>query len=285
MDEERAALGLPQCVGDKRRWGQAVSVAVVKALLARTAAGESLRSICRDPAMPAARTVCLWARERPAFAARLLEARRAAGGPFVGGRSTYCEATAQRLFDRIAGGEALSVVCRDADMPVAATVYKWRAERPEFARALALAFAVRAEELVEKGWEMCQAVTPETAIAARVQLWHLRWHVGKLAPKKYGAIKPVDVSAAAGPPALHVYTKKFVMGDQDEPGRWSEEPAQHLYSMVPVSDKARGGEPLPPPAAIREPRSTWGPNATGEPRGGAVECESDDEDDDPEGWT
>ena len=185
MDEERAALGLPQCVGDRRRWGS-VTVAVVKALLARTAAGESLRSICRDPAMPSTRTVCQWARERPPFAARLLEARRAAGGPFTGARTTYCEATAQRIFDRVAGGESLAGVCRDADMPVMATVYNWRAARPEFGRALTLAMAVRAEELTEAGWEMCQAVTPETAIAARVQLWHLRWHVGKLAPKKYG---------------------------------------------------------------------------------------------------
>ncbi len=187
MDEERAGLGLPACVGDKRRWGQSVTVAVVKELLARTAAGESLRSIGRDPLMPSARTVCRWAKARPAFAARLLEARRAAGGPFTGGRSHYCEETAQRIFDRVAGGEALRVVCRDADMPVAATVYRWRLERPEFAKALAVAYAVRAEELAELGWEMCLAVTPETAVAARVQLWHLRWHVGKLAPKKYGA--------------------------------------------------------------------------------------------------
>jgi len=119
-----------------------------------------------------------------------------------------------------------------------------------------------------------------------VQLWHLRWHVAKLAPKKYGAIKPVDVSAQAPPRAMHVYTKTFCSGEDGEPGRWSDEPSKHLYSMVPVGEKVRGGEPLPPPEVIREPRSTWGPNATGEARGGAVECETDDEDDDDwEGWT
>jgi hypothetical protein len=80
-------------------------------------------------------------------------------------------------------------------MPVMATVYNWRAARPEFGRALTLAMAVRAEELTEAGWEMCQAVTPVTAIAARVQLWHLRWHVGKLAPKKYGA--PLQMEGGA----------------------------------------------------------------------------------------
>lgn len=257
-----------------------------RTILARTAAGESMRAICRDPGMPAPHTVGRWAKDRPTFAEALLAARQAAGGPFRGGRSTYCEATAQAIFERVCAGEALTAVCRDADMPVAATVYKWRAERPEFARALAMAMAIRADGLFEHGWDLAQAATPQTAYLTHVRLGQLRWHVGKLAPKKYGAIKPVEAGGGAGPPALHVYTKRFVLPTAEEEaqgqrGRWSEAPAEHLYSMVQVGKHARSGERLPPPDVVREPASTQGPDARGEARGGAVEAELDDP---GEGW-
>ncbi|MBS0360717.1 MAG: hypothetical protein JSR98_05015 [Proteobacteria bacterium] len=82
---------------------------------------------------------------------------------------------------------------------------------------------------------------------------------------------------------LHVYTKKFVCGgDNEASGRWCAEPARHLYSMAPGGDKSpMAGERLPAPAVIREPESTWGPDGLGEARGGAVEVE--EEFDGPEG--
>jgi len=78
---------------------------------------------------------------------------------------------------------------------------------------------------------------------------------------------------------MHVYTKRFFCGEGDEEGRWSDQPAKHLYSMIPDGDGPRGGEALPAPAVIREPASTQGPGARGEARGGAVEVEFDE----PEG--
>lgn len=265
-------------VGDRRRRAK-VAPGVVKALLARIAAGESLRSVCADAAMPGVTTVCRWTHERRGFAAKYLAARRAAGGPFFGGRSTYCVATAQAIFERVSAGEALISVCRDPAMPVVATVYKWRKEQPEFGQALSAAMAIRAELLFEEGWDLAKAATPKTAHLTQVRLAQLRWHVGKLAPKKYGLIKATE-APSGNDGALHVYMKKFIIGSKDEPGRWSDEPAEHKYSMVSVHHKGpTAGQPLPPPAVIREPRSTWGPNATGAARGGAVEGESDGDDD------
>jgi hypothetical protein len=87
-------------------------------------------------------------------------------------------------------------------------------------------------------------------------------------------MRPRDLSQDAALTAMHVYTKRFSSsGGPDDEGRWSEEPAQHLYSMSPAGDGPRGGERLPAPAAIREPASTQGPDARGEARGGAIEVE------------
>jgi hypothetical protein len=49
--------------------------AIAKAIGARLAAGETLRAICRDPAMPREAVVRGWAAARPAFAAELRRAR------------------------------------------------------------------------------------------------------------------------------------------------------------------------------------------------------------------
>jgi len=150
---------------------------------------------------------------------------------------------------------------------------------------VALARVVQGDRLAEQGWEMAREVTPETAFATRVKLEQLRWYAGKLAPRKYGVLKPSEPARPAGEGAIHVYMKKFMInGDDNEPGRWSEEPAEHRYSMIAHPNKdGRAGEPLPPPAVIREPRSTQGPNATFAPNGGSVEAERDCEDDDY--WT
>jgi len=47
-------------------------------ILARLAAGESLRAICATPGMPSASTVCGWARKNPEFKRRYRAARKAA---------------------------------------------------------------------------------------------------------------------------------------------------------------------------------------------------------------
>jgi hypothetical protein len=58
----------------------------------------------------------------------------------------------------------------------------------------------------------------------------------------------------------------------------SDESAEHPRSAVSTDDG--GYEAPPPPRVIREPASTWGPDATGEARGGMVEAEEEFEADD-----
>lgn len=51
------------------------SEALVQSILDRLAAGESLRAICRDDAMPDYSTVDRWLQDNPAFASRYARAR------------------------------------------------------------------------------------------------------------------------------------------------------------------------------------------------------------------
>jgi len=184
---------------------------VSEEILRRTAAGETMRAICRDAHMPDPSTVCMWARKRPRFAADLLAAREAAGGPFIGGRSSYCIATVEAICARVAAGEAVTAICADPDMPVAATVYAWRDKHPEFNNALYEAMDVRADRLFEQGWEMAQAATPQTAYLTQVRLAHLRWHVAKLHPKRYGVLKALHAEGEEPAAAVEAGPRRMVV--------------------------------------------------------------------------
>jgi transposase-like protein len=132
-------------------------------ILRRVAAGESVQAICRDAGMPLASTVSLWVKERPGFAAAMLAARTAAGGPFRGRRALWCEETAQAIYDRVCAGEATTAICREPEMPSMSTLTNWRKQHPEFGAAMEEAYEIRAETWFDRGFEIAQAITPQTA--------------------------------------------------------------------------------------------------------------------------
>jgi hypothetical protein len=184
--------GVPASEADGRRWLR-YSAQVARRIVARTARGETLASIGRDPEMPAARVVQAWLSKRPEFAAAMREARAVAGAPLRGRRSSYCAATASAIVVRLCEGEAMRSILAGADMPAYSTVYRWLLNEPEFASAVALARRIQGDRLAEEGWELALAGTPETAYLTEVRLKHLRWYAGKLSPRKYGAFRPFDV--------------------------------------------------------------------------------------------
>jgi len=174
------------------------SAKVARRLCARVEAGESLRAICADAEMPHRSTVRLWMRALPAFEEALLRARRAAGWHMLGGQKPmWCESLASEVCARLAAGERLSRICDDPEMPSLSLVYKWRATRPEFARAIELARQVQAERYFDLGWEIAEAVTPANAFATHVKLTQLRWTAAALAPTRFGKVRPVVAEAAA----------------------------------------------------------------------------------------
>lgn len=189
------------------RAGGKVRRGVVRAIGGRLAEGESLASICADPSMPDHATVGRWAARSRGFASVLLKMRPQDGGPKPGARTTYCRETAQAIFERLCDGEGVLSICKDPLMPAYSTVWKWRRDYPEFDEAVALARDIQAERFFDKGTEICDAVTPGTATAARVQLTHIRWQAGKLAPKTYGTIKAAEPEQPVR--EVHVMVRSF----------------------------------------------------------------------------
>ena len=170
------------------RWPSSAEKEVVR----RVAAGESVLSICRDPTMPRPSTIAVWLRKRPAFRAALADARAEAGRLF-GPPSTYCQETAEIIFQRLCAGQGLSRICQeDPTLPGVTTVYSWLGKHEEFRAAVALAREIAADYYFDKGWELAEGATRETAYLADVQLKHLRWHAGKLSPRKFGGFRPQD---------------------------------------------------------------------------------------------
>jgi hypothetical protein len=81
-------------------------------------------------------------------------------------------------------------------------------DQPEFGEALAGARAWLADRAFQTGWDLCMGVTPATAQAAKVQLAHLRWHTGKLGPKRYGSAAQMEDEEERERP-MTVIVKRF----------------------------------------------------------------------------
>jgi hypothetical protein len=188
----------------------AFSEALAEILCARVAAGESQLSICAEPGMPSRATLWRWVKTRPAFAEAFWIARVAGGVEQSGGPpSSFCQATADEVFRRLCEGESLTAICADPAMPAFSTLYYWRRRKPAFAEAMRVAREIQAERYCDKGWEIAQAITPESARADRVKLAHLRWTAAILAPKRFGRLKPVELDSHWQGGGMTVYIKKY----------------------------------------------------------------------------
>lgn len=108
----------------------------------------------------------------------------------------YTPELAERIFERLSGGEALAAICADDDMPTSWSVLKWADKDPEgFGADYRSALEARAEWfLAEHQRIRITAVDRESAAAARVQLIALEWTMSKMAPTRYGDRVNVDVS-------------------------------------------------------------------------------------------
>lgn len=108
--------------------------ALAQRVLDRIGQGEMLRDLWRDPALPTRGDLRRWRHADPAFSRRLREAVNRARSKRM---STYDPATAETICLRLCLclGESLRGVCADRDTPCVATVFEWRKEQPDFARA------------------------------------------------------------------------------------------------------------------------------------------------------
>ncbi|AAR97692.1 terminase small subunit [Bordetella phage BPP-1] len=150
---------------------------------------------------------------RPAGARAFGDARKTAR---MKNASTYTEAIATEICDRIADGEPLRQICRDEHMPAWRTVYHWIEARPEFAERMERARRAGFDAIAEEALEI--ANTPQTGeeteesddgykvkrgdmlghrklqVETRLKLL-AKWH-----PTKYGDKTSMELTGANGGP-------------------------------------------------------------------------------------
>lgn len=232
---------------------------LLRTILRRVASGETVTAICSEPGMPHRTTVTAWANERATIRKALSRARTLGGWDHerCRRRSSYCEATAMEIYARLCEGESMTRICADPAMPAASTVALWREAHADFDARVSLARRVQAERFCDLGWEIAEAVTPANAYATHVQLGHLRWTAGVLAPKRFGRFKPVvaeateaDLAAAAaeaeaapqGPREVVYYVRHFKREPQPDGTVKVVAYKQHCATGELVRDTSRDAE-------------------------------------------
>jgi len=85
------------------------SQAVADEICARMREGESLRTICRSPGMPAASTVCLWVEQWPDFAEQYARAREALIDVYAQEVIEIADESPAMIFKDVQGAEVISI--------------------------------------------------------------------------------------------------------------------------------------------------------------------------------
>ena len=106
--------------------------------------------------------------------------------------------TVAAFLQRISEGRSQASVCRDADMPDWATVWRWTKQDADFAAAFADAKEQRGNLYGEKVAEIALALLagklPDSN-AARVAMDGLKWSAARMASKNFGDRMQVEHSA------------------------------------------------------------------------------------------
>ena len=123
----------------------------------------------------------------------------------TGRPSTYTSEIAREICARLSEGKSLRSICRSDDIPHRDTVRVWLGKHEDFQEQYRFAHDLQADsifekmqeiaddasadyKLVERGGESIWVFDHEHVQRARLRVEARKWHLSKLAPKKYGAI-------------------------------------------------------------------------------------------------
>lgn len=142
-----------------------------------------------------------------------------------GGRpSTYSEATALEICDRLSSGRSLRSITQDEDMPVISTVFLWLSKHEEFSKQYARAREAQADAMLEEilviaddgtgdSWvddEGVERVNQDVIGRSRLRVDARKWAMSKMAPRKYG-----DKLELSGDPDRPVAITKIALVAKD----------------------------------------------------------------------
>lgn len=131
--------------------------------------------------------------------------------------STYTPEIAALICERLATGESLRAICRDAGMPHRATVHRWLIDNvqgfcDQYARAREIGLDELAEEALaiadtpvegvrrEESDDGYKEVREDMLGHRKLQVDTRKWLLSKLAPKKYGEKTSMELTGANGGP-------------------------------------------------------------------------------------
>lgn len=116
-----------------------------------------------------------------------MEPERKAGVGVVSRPSSYTDEIANEICERLANGESLIGICRDAHMPSEALVRRWNVmDHNGFAAKYAHAREAQMEAFSDQITEIVENTNRDDVQVARLQVDARKWLMSKLAPKKYG---------------------------------------------------------------------------------------------------
>lgn len=106
----------------------------------------------------------------------------------MAGVSTFTQAVADEICERIADGESLRGICADKHMPDITTVFKWRTDIASFSHQYAHAREAQGQTYGHKVADTANRVlTGEyEPAAARVAIDGFKWTAARMAPRDYG---------------------------------------------------------------------------------------------------
>lgn len=122
----------------------------------------------------------------------------------TGRPSEFTEAMADAICEKIAEGESLRAICRDAEMPAKSTVFKWLTQQQTFADQYAHAREAQADALADEICDIADdgsndwmerrredgsvddVVNHEHITRSKLRVDARKWVAAKLKPKKYG---------------------------------------------------------------------------------------------------
>ena len=122
--------------------------------------------------------------------------------------SSFNQALADEICERLSGGESLRSICTDRHMPEKTAVFRWLLANEAFANQYARARESQADSLFDDVLDI--ADTEDDPKKARVRIDARKWMAGKLRPKVYG--DKIDVTsggeAMKAPIFQTIYEKK-----------------------------------------------------------------------------
>lgn len=114
------------------------------------------------------------------------------------GRPTdYGDEVVDLICSRLAVGESLNRICKDADMPAMSTVFGWLSKHPEFLEKYTRAREAQAETHADRIIEIADDADID-ANHKRIMVDARKWVASKLKPKRYGDKLDLDHSGNVG---------------------------------------------------------------------------------------